>query len=44
MTEVYVLFARYGVFDFEYTHQCQGTTEASKKEKLFPDVLVSWQR
>ena len=30
---------RYGVFDFEYTHQCQGTTEASKKEKLF---LVSW--
>ena len=30
---------RYGVFDFEYTHQCQGTTEASKKEKLF---LISW--
>lgn len=30
---------RYGVFDFEYTHQCQGTTEASKKEKLF---LMSW--
>merc|ERR1711993_233908 len=26
---------RYGLFDFEYTHQCQGTTEASKKEKLF---------
>merc|ERR1712080_56621 len=25
---------RYGVFDFEYTDQCQGTTEASKKEKL----------
>merc|ERR1711872_971932 len=23
---------RYGVYDFEYTHQCQGTTEASKKE------------
>ena len=32
-------FLRYGVFDFEYTHQCQGTTEASKKEKLF---LISW--
>jgi len=30
---------RYGVYDFEYTHQCQGTTEASKKEKLF---LMSW--
>jgi cofilin len=30
---------RYGVFDFEYTHQCQGTTEASKKQKLF---LMSW--
>merc|ERR1712080_613600 len=30
---------RHGVFDFEYTHQCQGTTEASKKEKLF---LMSW--
>ncbi|XP_065559381.1 cofilin/actin-depolymerizing factor homolog [Artemia franciscana] len=29
---------RYGVFDFEYTHQCQGTTEG-KKEKLF---LMSW--
>ena len=27
------------MFDFEYTHQCQGTTEASKKEKLF---LISW--
>ena len=30
---------RYGVFDFEYTHQCQGTTEATKKQKLF---LMSW--
>jgi len=30
---------RYGVFDFEYTHQCQGTSEATKKEKLF---LISW--
>jgi len=29
---------RYGLFDFEYTHQCQGTHEA-KKEKLF---LMSW--
>ena len=36
--EIYVYF-RYGLFDFEYTHQCQGTTEASKKEKLF---LMSW--
>ncbi|KAI8433625.1 hypothetical protein MSG28_015638 [Choristoneura fumiferana] len=26
---------RYGLFDFEYTHQCQGTSEASKKQKLF---------
>merc|ERR1719270_813791 len=26
---------RYGVFDFEYTHQCQGTSEASKKEKSY---------
>jgi len=34
---------RYGVYDFEYTHQCQGTTEASKKRKTFPDVLVSRQ-
>ena len=33
------IFSRYGLFDFEYTHQCQGTTEASKKEKLF---LMSW--
>jgi len=29
---------RYGLFDFEYTHQCQGTQEG-KKEKLF---LMSW--
>ena len=36
---LYNLSLRYGVFDFEYTHQCQGTTEASKKEKLF---LISW--
>jgi len=30
---------RYGLFDFEYTHQCQGTSEASKKQKLF---LMLW--
>jgi len=30
---------RYGVFDFEYTHQCQGTSEGSKKQKLF---LMAW--
>jgi len=29
---------RYGVFDFEYKHQCQGAAE-NKKEKLF---LMSW--
>jgi cofilin len=29
---------RYGLFDFEYTHQCQGTQEG-KKEKLF---LMLW--
>ena len=22
---------RYGLFDFEYTHQCQGTSEVSNK-------------
>lgn len=30
---------RYGLFDFEYTHQCQGTSESSKKQKLF---LLCW--
>merc|ERR1739847_168356 len=30
---------RYGLYDFEYEHQCQGTTEVSKKRKLF---LMSW--
>merc|ERR1711973_814269 len=25
---------RYGLYDFEYEHQCQGTTEVSKKQKL----------
>lgn len=31
--------SRYGLFDFEYMHQCQGTSESSKKQKLF---LMSW--
>merc|ERR1712112_436987 len=30
---------RYGLYDYEYEHQHGGTTEASKKEKLF---LMSW--
>ena len=30
---------RYGLFDFEYEHQCQGTSERTKKEKL---LLMSW--
>lgn len=30
---------RYGLFDFEYNHQCEGTTEKTKKEKL---LLMSW--
>merc|ERR1711971_776198 len=30
---------RYGLYDFEYEHQCQGTTESSKKQKLF---LMNW--
>ena len=30
---------RYGLFDFEYHHQCEGTTEKTKKEKL---LLMSW--
>jgi len=30
---------RYGLYDFEYEHQCQGTTESSLKQKLF---LMSW--
>ncbi|KAG5889444.1 Cofilin/actin-depolymerizing factor-like protein [Gonioctena quinquepunctata] len=30
---------RYGLFDFEYMHQCQGTSESSKKQKLF---LMLW--
>jgi len=30
---------RYGLFDFEYMHQCEGTNEKTKKEKL---LLMSW--
>ena len=30
---------RYGLFDFEYQHQCQGTSEKTMKEKL---LLMSW--
>jgi len=30
---------RYGLYDFEYEHQHQGTTESSLKQKLF---LMSW--
>ena len=30
---------RYGLYDFEYQHQCEGTNEKSKKEKL---LLMSW--
>ena len=30
---------RYGLYDMEYEHQCQGTTEVSHKQKLF---LMAW--
>lgn len=30
---------RYGLYDFEYTHQCEGTSEFSKKQRIF---LNSW--
>jgi len=30
---------RYALYDFEYDHQCQGTPEQTKKQKLF---LMSW--
>ena len=30
---------RYGIYDFEYQHQCQGTSEKTMKEKL---LLMSW--
>merc|ERR1711941_188209 len=26
---------RYGLYDYEYEHQCQGTTESSKKQMLY---------
>merc|ERR1712241_339351 len=32
-------YCRYGLFDFEYQHQCQGTSEKTMKEKL---LLMSW--
>ena len=34
-----IMICRYGLYDFEYEHQCQGTTDSSKKQKLF---LMSW--
>jgi len=30
---------RYGLYDFEYSHQCQGTSDQTLKQKLF---LMSW--
>ena len=30
---------RYGLYDMEYEHQCQGTSEVSHKQKLF---LMAW--
>lgn len=30
---------RYGIYDFEYEHLCQGTADSTKKQKLF---LMSW--
>jgi len=30
---------RYGLYDFEYTHQCEGASEKSLKQKLF---LMAW--
>ena len=30
---------RYGLYDMEYEHQCQGATEVSHKQKLF---LMAW--
>ena len=37
-SDLFILW-RYGLYDFEYEHQCQGTTDSSKKQKLF---LMSW--
>ena len=39
MTREYKTTFRYGLYDYEYEHQCQGTTESSKKQKLF---LMAW--
>ena len=36
---IHISLLRYGLYDFEYEHQCQGTTDSSKKQKLF---LMSW--
>jgi len=33
------LECRYGLYDLEYEHQCQGTSDKSLKQKLF---LMSW--
>merc|ERR1711881_609661 len=30
---------RYGLYDMEYEHQCQGTSEVSHEQKLF---LMAW--
>ena len=39
-TNIHIIrLLRYGLYDFEYEHQCQGTTDSSKKQKLF---LMSW--
>ena len=38
---IYVLYdycCRYGLNDFEYEHQCQGTTESSKSSSSCPGV------
>ena len=40
VTNIHIIrLFRYGLYDFEYEHQCQGTTDSSKKQKLF---LMSW--
>ena len=40
LTNIHIIrLLRYGLYDFEYEHQCQGTTDSSKKQKLF---LMSW--
>jgi len=32
---------RYGLYDFEYEHQCQGTTESSLKQNADMDFMIS---